>query len=137
MIIHQLFKTFYTKLGNLNLYPLRDFGSTISRVTARRLGQLATRLYIVLLTVGLIILIFYAVIQPQILKKTFERPSLDLYERLLRDHNETLQCPCSSISLLYGQFITIEPVFHQVKAQTMHITAMALNRDWLLLFIRS
>ena len=115
MIIQTLFATIYTKLVDLNLFPLRDFGSTTSAVTAKRLGQFATRLYIVLLTVGLIILVFYTIIQPQLLKKTFNRPSLDLYERLLRDHSQTLECPCSSISLLYDRFITIEPVFHPVR----------------------
>ena len=120
MMIQKLFTTLYTKLITLNLFPLRNFGSTISRTTAKRLGQLATRLYIVLLTVGLITLLFYTIIQPQVLKKTFNTPSLDLYESLLRDHSETLQCPCSSISLPYGHFINIEPVFHPVRADIIH-----------------
>ena len=128
MITQKLFTILYTKLVNLNLFPLRDFGSTISRVTAKRLGQLATRLYIVLLTVGLIILVFYTIIQPQLIKKTFDRPSLDVYERLLRDHSETLQCPCSSISLLYDQFITIEPLFHPVRSHTNHLLDLPQRR---------
>ena len=104
----------YTKLVNLNLFPLRYFGNATNRTTARRLGQFATRLYMVLITVGLVILIFYTIIQPQLIKKTVNRPSLDVYERLLRDHTETLRCPCSSIASFYGEFVSITPVFHQV-----------------------
>ncbi|CAF0975007.1 unnamed protein product [Adineta steineri] len=79
-----------------------------------RLGQITTRLYIVLLIAGHIILILYTIIQPQILTKIFDQPSLTTYNRLMVDHSDTLQCPCSSISSLYGRYITIESVFHQV-----------------------
>ena len=115
LIIKNMVTTIYTTLANVNLFPLRNFGSATSRTTAKQLGRLATRLYIVLLTVSLIILILYTVIQPQLLKKTFATPSLDIYERLLHDHSETLECPCSTISIPYQNFITIEPVYHPVR----------------------
>ena len=120
----------HTKLVNLNLFPSRDFGSTINRATAKRLGRFATRLYIVLLTVGLTILVSYTIIQPQLIKKTFDRPSLDVYERLLRDHSETLACPCSSISSLYKEFVTVEPVFHPVRSHTIHLTDLPQGKEY-------
>ncbi|CAF1074494.1 unnamed protein product [Adineta steineri] len=79
-----------------------------------RLGQITTRLYIVLLIIGHVILILHTIIQPQILTKIFDQPSLTTYDRLMVDHSDTLQCPCSSISSIYNRYITIEPVFHQV-----------------------
>ena len=107
----------YTKLISLNLFPGRTFGSNIDRTRDKRYGRWATRLYILLLIIGLVILIFHTIIQPQVLRKTFESPSLDVYERLLLDHSEALQCPCSSISSTYDQCITIEPAFHPVTAE--------------------
>ncbi|CAF3744360.1 unnamed protein product [Adineta steineri] len=79
-----------------------------------RLGRITTRLYIVLLITGHVILILYTIIQPQILTKTFDQPSLTTYNHLMVDHSDTLQCPCSSISSIYDRYVTIEPVFHQV-----------------------
>ena len=103
------------KLVNLNVFSVRTFGSSIDRAQAKHLGQLATRLYIVLLVIGIVILGLYTIIQPQTLTKTFLKPSLNLYNSLIVDHSDTLECPCSSISSTYEGFIQIEPIFHQVS----------------------
>jgi hypothetical protein len=105
----------HIKLLNINLFPVRTFGSNVDRAQAKRLGQLASRLYIVLLIIGIAVLGLYTIIQPQTLTKTFVKPSLTLYNRLMADYNDALECPCSSISSTYEQFIKIEPVFHQVS----------------------
>ncbi|CAF4176868.1 unnamed protein product, partial [Adineta steineri] len=92
-----------TKLIGLNMFPLWAFGNNTNRVTATRLGQRATRLYIILLIISFAIIIFYTVIQPQILTKTFDKPSFDVYNRLARDHGTTLECSCSVISTTYDR----------------------------------
>jgi hypothetical protein len=117
MILLKLATLLYTKLVNLNMFPLRTFGSNIDRIRAKRLGQLATRLNIILLIISFAILTLYTVIQPQTLTKTFNKPSYNIYNRLLLDHNDTLQCPCSLISSMYDRYITIEPAFHQVRRE--------------------
>ncbi|CAF1642375.1 unnamed protein product, partial [Adineta steineri] len=81
---------------------------------AKYLGQLATRLYIVLLVIGLIILTLYSVVKPRLLSKSFAKPSLDVYNSLVRDHHDTLRCPCSNISSVYDRYVQIEPKFHQI-----------------------
>ena len=96
------------------MFPLRTFGSNIDRLGAKRLGQLSTRLYIVLLIISLIIPSLYTIVQPQTLTNTFGRPSFDLYNGLLVEHSNSLQCPCSSISSMYKYYVTIESIFHQV-----------------------
>ena len=111
----------YAKLLSLNLFTGRTFGSEIDRVRDKRLGQWATRLYIILLMIGLATLIFDTIRQPQVLRKTFNNPSLNVYERLLLDHNGSLTCPCSSISSIYDQCITIEPLFHPVNRSRVKI----------------
>ena len=110
-----MFTFLYAKLINLNLFPSRIFGSDVDRIRAKRLGQLTTRLYIVLVIISLVIATLYTIIQPQSLTKTFEKPSFDLYNRLLVDYNNSLQCPCSSISSMYKEYVTIQPMFHQVN----------------------
>ena len=107
----------HTLLINLNLYPLRTFQNHVDQTTAKRLGRWATRLYIGLLVISLITLVIYTAIQPRILTATFDRPSFHTYNRLARDHGETLQCTCSSIATAYDRFVSIEPLFHQVKEE--------------------
>ncbi len=113
-IVQKLITLLYTSLINLNVFPLWVFGNNTNRITAIHLGKWTTRLYIMLLTITLIIIIFYMGLRPQILTKTFHRPSFDVYNRLARDHEEILECSCSSISSTYDRFVEIEPIFHEV-----------------------
>jgi hypothetical protein len=115
-ILRKLASLVYTTLINLNIFPVRTFGSNMDRLKAKQLGQWASRLYVILLIICFAILSLYTVIQPQILTKTFNKPSLSIYNQLILDHNDTLQCPCSSISSTYNQFISIEPMFHQASS---------------------
>jgi hypothetical protein len=101
----------------LNLFPLRSFETNNDRLNAKYLGQLATRLYMALLCIGLSILAFYTIIQPSLLTKTFVKPSIDIFKRLMKDHSDTLICPCSSISTPYDRFVQIEPSFHPVRRE--------------------
>ena len=105
----------YTKLVTLNVFTVQNFGSHINRITAIHLGQWTTRLYLILCTVGIATLTLYTIIQPQTLTETFDKPSLDEYNRLRYIHGEKLQCSCSLIASKYNHFVQIEPVFHQVK----------------------
>ncbi|CAF1035768.1 unnamed protein product [Adineta steineri] len=83
-------------------------------MTAKRLGQMATRIYIVLFTVGIIILVLYTIVQPQPLIKTFDKPSFNLYNQLSQKHGDKLKCPCASIVSTYERYVSIEPVFHEI-----------------------
>ena len=108
-----------TKLMNVNIFCPRNFGNNINQETSKRCGRWATRLYIVLLIVIITISAFYTLIQPQILTKTFLKPSLNTYNRLIYDHGDTLTCPCLTISSSYSQFVKIESIFHQVKREVI------------------
>ncbi|CAF1056544.1 unnamed protein product [Adineta steineri] len=83
-------------------------------MTFKRLGQWSTRLYIVSLITSIALIMFYVIIWPQTLTKTVNKPSLHAYNDLIKDHANTLECPCTFISSIYDQFIKIEPVFHQI-----------------------
>ncbi|CAF1266380.1 unnamed protein product [Adineta steineri] len=99
---------------NLNLFTVQDFSSSIDRMAAKRLGQWATRLYIVLFIIGLSIPSLYTIIRSQTLTKTYVKPSFKLYEKLQRDHENALECPCSSIATTYNEFVKIDARFHHI-----------------------
>lgn len=105
----------YTLMIDLNIFPLWVFGNKVNRTGAIRLGQWATRLYILLLVIILAIMIFYISLRPQVLTKTFKKPSFNVYTHLVRDHEDTLQCFCSSISSSLDRFVQIQPEFHEVR----------------------
>ncbi len=108
-------KLLYDTIVKLNIFLLRDFGSNINRTTAKRLGEWATRLYIVLFVTSITILVLYAAVQSQVLTKTFDKPSFDVYNRLIKNYGDDLKCSCSIIASTYDQFVKIEPIFHQVR----------------------
>ena len=99
---------------NLNLFPRRVFGNHTDQITAKYHGKLATRLYLVLLISSFTILTLYTISQKQIMTKEFNKPSFETYKQLIQNYGDQLKCSCSSISSTYGQFIKIEPVFHEI-----------------------
>ncbi|CAF1046530.1 unnamed protein product [Adineta ricciae] len=109
-----LLQFIFDKLKNLNIFPARTFGSTRDRRTIKCLGQWATRLYIVLLAISLTILALHTIIQPQVLTKTYPKPSLRTYNTLINGHGKQLQCPCSAISSAYDRYLQIHAEFHQI-----------------------
>ena len=113
--MRQLSMLVYNKLVTLNLFSVQHFGNNIDERTLKILGQWATRLYIILLTVGLVILALYTTIQPQTLTEVVDKPSITEYNRLMKTHGDRLKCSCSLIASKYDRFIKIQPVFHQVK----------------------
>jgi hypothetical protein len=114
MMFANLLNFLYSTLIHLNIFTRASFGGNIDREKAKSFGHLATRLYIILLILGFVVLFINTAIKPEILTKTIANPSFDTFNDLFRDHSDTLQCPCSSISTTYDQFIEISPIFHQV-----------------------
>lgn len=93
---------------------IRDFGSHIDQSKAKRLGQWATRLYIILFVIFISILYLYNAIQPQTITKTFDELTFPFYNELREKYENQLKCPCSLVTSTYNQFTHIQPVYHQV-----------------------
>ncbi|CAF1292316.1 unnamed protein product [Adineta steineri] len=89
-------------------------GSSMDVITAKRLGQWATRLYIALLISGFSILTIYTIVQPHVVTKTFDTSSFSIYNDLQQKYGDKLKCPCSVIASIYDQFVKIEPIFHEI-----------------------
>ncbi|CAF3947819.1 unnamed protein product [Adineta steineri] len=112
--MRSLSKLLRTTLNGLNIFSLRDMGSGMDLITVKRLGQWATRLYIALFIGGLSVLIIYTIVQPQVVTKTFNKPSFSIYNDSKQKYGDELKCPCSIIASPYDQFIEIEPIFHEI-----------------------
>ena len=124
VLVRNLVTLLYTKLINLNAFPLWDFGSHVDRMTAIRLGQWATRLHIILFAIGFAILAVYTVIRPQTLTKTFDKPTFNLYNHLKRHYGDKLECLCSSIASKHNRYVDVKPVFHEVRKDTIETTLL-------------
>ena len=71
---------------------------------------IATRVYIIIFLITLVTLILALWLTPQTTKVILQYPTQDQFQALPLD----AQCPCSQISLSYGQFVSIHAKFHQV-----------------------
>ncbi|CAF4115857.1 unnamed protein product, partial [Adineta steineri] len=127
VLLSSLITFLSTKVLNLNIFPARTFGSKIDRTTVKYLGQWSTRLYLILLSIIFVILTLYTVIQPQTLTKSFATPSLTFYKKLINDHNDELECPCSLISSPYDRYVEIQPIFHQICSSDLISNEWRLN----------
>ncbi|UJR12399.1 hypothetical protein I4U23_016576 [Adineta vaga] len=104
----------YTNLTNFNMFFVRDFGSDIDRMQAKRLGQWATRLYVTLFIISLAALGIHNIFLPEAFTKTFERPSFNFYNHLFEQYHNELKCSCSSIATTYNQSIKLKVTFHEI-----------------------
>ncbi|CAF4595068.1 unnamed protein product [Rotaria sp. Silwood2] len=76
--------------------------------------RIATRLYLFILLISLVTISFYSLLNEDLLEKTIYQPSEFQYKTLEKVYSSNLYCPCSTVSMNYSTFITIESYFHQV-----------------------
>ncbi|UJR19841.1 hypothetical protein I4U23_022974 [Adineta vaga] len=77
-------------------------------------GLCSTRVYILLFSMGIFVLIFYTSISTRIQTVIVRDPSIDDYEQLYKNYPSTLVCSCTQISIEYSSMIDISARFHQV-----------------------
>jgi len=112
--IRTLPKFIFQTLLDLNVFARRDLGSNIDQITAKYLGQWATRLYLLLLIISFIVLTLYSLIKPVVITKTFQEPSFNSYNQLIDKYGDKLKCSCQLIAFKYDQFVQIQSEFHEV-----------------------
>jgi hypothetical protein len=79
-----------------------------------RCGRIATRLYVILLTCAISIVIVYTCLAVQKITKTIDWPLQEQYEEFEHRYPSTLHCPCTNISIHYEEFIQVTPMYHQL-----------------------
>ena len=95
---------------NFNLFERKTPRTSENTVYETRL----TRVFIFFLALSSMAVTIYIVVVQQNQLITVPSPSANVYEQLYTDHSDTLQCPCSRISVPYGSFINLSVVLHQV-----------------------
>ena len=101
------------KLSQLNFF--RD-AKTMREADERVLRNqiLATRVYLPLLFVSLLILILFTLLTQKTVSVTVPSPSLATYKRLQAVYLDKLSCPCRQIAITREDFLSIIPAYHQV-----------------------
>lgn len=107
---------FNVKVLTLNIFPARYFPPHLNRQILKNLGEWSTRLHIIFLITSFLFLGLHIIVRPEILTKIYLKPSFNFYTLLAQRYDDAaLKCPCSLISSSYSDFVTIEPIFHQVR----------------------
>jgi hypothetical protein len=108
--------------------------SAKSFVTTLRQERYTTRLYLLLLTVGLTVFLLYNSLAEYTQTVIIEQPTQNVYERLLQSQGlSALKCACSEIAINYGSFVQINTSLHQVCLSSFvgdAWLASLFNSDW-------
>lgn len=113
-------KLLQTKLISLTLFRTSYFASVDDRTVGESLNRIATRLYLLALTLSLGILCINALVESRTVIKTITNPSVWIAQQILTEHSDSAECPCKKISVPMNQLVSIQPRFHQAR----HMTGM-------------
>lgn len=96
------------------LLKINLFKRPYSNELRRRSEILSTRIYIVLLSVSISILILFTSISEYTMTIKVLSPTITTYRQLEAQYKSTLSCPCNNITASYKTFIAIQPVSYYV-----------------------
>ncbi|CAF1632663.1 unnamed protein product [Rotaria sp. Silwood1] len=85
--------------------------------------RIATRFHLFFLLISLISFSFYLLLKEDLQQKTIYQPSEFQFKELEKIYSSNLFCPCSTISMSYSTFVTIESYFHQVCSSDFMLDA--------------
>lgn len=99
----------YRSVINLNLYK-----TALTDEMNLRQQKLYTRIYVILFSGCLSIILVYTAIAQQNISNKYTISSIDDYEHLLSLYQNDINCPCTRISIPYNEFIT------ELRVNTIH-----------------
>lgn len=109
-------------LIKLNLFP-SDRPSTDP--TTLQNQRIATRFFICISICSMLVILIYLCMMHSTRTITIETPTYDDYSHLYAEQSDTLICPCSKISIDYGQLVQIRTTPHQVCSSEF------ITDDWI------
>ncbi|CAF3903531.1 unnamed protein product, partial [Adineta steineri] len=119
--INQLFVKTKDFMKNFNLFHLKISFKTNSQ-RQFQLEVISTRLFIILFIISLTIFVILISLIP--IKRTiiFDKPSYENYSILYKQQSQSLECPCTTLSIEYNQFVQVKVnETHQI-CQSIYIT---------------
>ena len=122
------------RVAKLNIYKDKESLSLVQQIWA-------TRTYIVLFVLSVLILLIFTGISAQTHVVTVSSPSVTTFEQLSIDYPLTLSCPCSQSSIPYNRFLAFNPEYHQVCSSRfvsdewiLSLFSMTMSNNYLLDF---
>jgi hypothetical protein len=109
-------------LRNLNLFPSIPPTTDENELRTQRIS---TRLFIIIFSISLVILLLYTSLIKVTKTVSVEAPSFAQYAHLNSTYSQTLACPCSKISINYGKFLHVKYTLHQI------CTSIFLDKSWI------
>ena len=114
----------WARLQNgLVTFNLFDSESTDRRTIQRE--RYITRIYLLLLMISIFVIVLYTVASTETATNVISTPFQTQYATLMALYSDTMQCPCTNISVAYKHFITVNNTFHQVCSSDF------VKEDWL------
>jgi len=108
--VYALQRLLFTYTKKLNVYTAANDDLPGVREDQIR----ATRVYLILFSLSMIVLTGYTSIKRQSVTVEVNNPSQVQYELLQALYPNTISCPCSRLIVSAGSFVTINATFHQV-----------------------
>ena len=87
--------------------------------------QTIDRLHVLFVLTSLCVLCSFTSFIPRTIVVQIQKPTLDTYHNLIRQFPDSVQCPCSEISIPQNAFLTIQPRFHRVCSSDF------VTNDWI------
>lgn len=100
-------------LMKINLF--RKESSYSQMVNTEQIALIATRLYVILLTASISILVLLHGLNQTTMSITISSPTVNTFEQLQATYPSTFSCQCQQISVTYGSFVSMIPSYHQVS----------------------
>lgn len=98
-------------LHRLNLFSDHPYWS-LNLTTCEQI--ISTRVFVILLSICLLILSIYSSLILVTKQITLEKFSLEDFERYEKLYPQTINVPCTNISILYENFLNVSPILHEV-----------------------
>lgn len=108
--IRRMFISLKNIILTLNLFKSKNKRSNEQRYRQR----IATRIFIILLSCSLTILILFVSLDNSLHTRTIQNPTIDQYSAFFQRYSDSVQCPCTTISVEYQDFIWFQPHFHTI-----------------------
>jgi hypothetical protein len=107
-------------LENLNLFKSQSNDAHVIR-----LQRLSSWLYLILLSISMLTIIFYATFSSRTKSFKIFQPSVNQFKEFHKKYPDTLQCPCSQFAIQYSDFTHLRVKFHEV------CESQFIKQDWI------
>ena len=101
------------KIITANFFVIKTSGPASRNF--ERVGIVSTRIYTILFVSSMFTLGIFTRLQERTVSETVTSPSLTMVEKLRDQYSNTFSCPCDKITIPYKQFLTVQPIYHQVS----------------------